>query len=242
MEKNPHSGRRQRLMDQAMSEGLEGFYPHQVLELILYYAIPRQDTGAIGHRLIERFGSLEAVFSADREALMQVSGVGERAADWLARMGAMTRAYADLRQSDKPGIRSVTEAIRFLTRAGEALTPPATMQLLLTPGGRIQMFSRLADTTAWALPERLRTGLNDVLAVHARNVIVAMYPDGAFEEFSLRDREGAAQYARVLKAMGVTLMDVIAVTDTRALSLRRLGGLLQEEQGPSRGNLLESYE
>ena len=75
-----HEGHRQRKKEQFREHGLDAFADHEALELLLYYAIPRQDTNPIAHRLIERFGSLEGVFSAPAYELRKVEGVGENAA------------------------------------------------------------------------------------------------------------------------------------------------------------------
>lgn len=75
-----HEGHRQRKKEQFREHGLDAFADHEALELLLYYAIPRQDTNPIAHRLIERFGSLEGVFSAPAYELQKVEGVGENAA------------------------------------------------------------------------------------------------------------------------------------------------------------------
>ena len=61
---NPHAGHRQRVRNRFMREDMESFEDHQILELILFYAIPRGDTNLIGHRLIKHFGRLSAVFDA----------------------------------------------------------------------------------------------------------------------------------------------------------------------------------
>ena len=75
-----HEGHRQRKKEQFREHGLDAFADHEALELLLYYAIPRQDTNPIAHRLLERFGSLEGVFSAPAYELQKVEGVGENAA------------------------------------------------------------------------------------------------------------------------------------------------------------------
>ncbi|HOV69306.1 MAG TPA: hypothetical protein PLZ84_03175, partial [Clostridia bacterium] len=59
-----------------LSEGLDGFEPHQVLELLLFYAIPYKDTNELAHLLLDRFGSLSAVFEASIDELVEVKGVG----------------------------------------------------------------------------------------------------------------------------------------------------------------------
>ena len=50
---------------------------HNLLELLLFYSIPRVDTNETAHRLLETFGSLEGVFRADLLKLTSVIGVGE---------------------------------------------------------------------------------------------------------------------------------------------------------------------
>ena len=70
-----HEGHRQRKKEQFREHGLDAFADHEALELLLYYAIPRQDTNPIAHRLIERFGSLEGGFSAPAYELQKVEGV-----------------------------------------------------------------------------------------------------------------------------------------------------------------------
>lgn len=83
-----HEGHRSRKKEQFRAHGLDAFADHEVLELLLYYAVPRQDTNPIAHRLMEKFGSLDAVFAADRAALEEVEGIGENASTLLSHVPA----------------------------------------------------------------------------------------------------------------------------------------------------------
>ena len=90
-----HEGHRSRKKEQFRAHGLDAFADHEVLELLLYYAVPRQDTNPIAHRLMKKFGSLDAVFAADRAALEEVEGIGENASTLLSLMfPLMRRAFA----------------------------------------------------------------------------------------------------------------------------------------------------
>ena len=62
-----HDGHRQRSKRRYLALGAEGMEDHQLLELLLFYAIPRQDTNETAHRLIQRFGSLQGVLHAAPE-------------------------------------------------------------------------------------------------------------------------------------------------------------------------------
>ncbi len=75
-----HARHRNRLKRRFMKEGLTSFEKHNMLELLLFYSIPRRDTNEIAHRLVSRFGSLSGVFDAPPEELCQVEGVGENTA------------------------------------------------------------------------------------------------------------------------------------------------------------------
>ena len=75
-----HDGHRQRAKDRYRQLGADALADHELLELALFYAIPRQDTNETAHRLLKRFRSLQGVLQATQEELEQVEGVGKNAA------------------------------------------------------------------------------------------------------------------------------------------------------------------
>ncbi len=91
--KQIHAKHRERLINRYLKEGLDGFEPHQVLELILFFSIPRKDTNPIAHELINRFGDLERVMTAKTEELCQVPGVGESTAELLHLLYELSDRY-----------------------------------------------------------------------------------------------------------------------------------------------------
>lgn len=92
-EKNLHEGHRQRLKDRFLESGLDNFQPHNMLELLLFYSIPRKDTNDIAHDLITKFGSLSAVFDAKIEDLITVNYITENSATLIKLIPALSRAY-----------------------------------------------------------------------------------------------------------------------------------------------------
>ena len=75
-----HEDHRKRIKARFLTEGLENFEPHNVLELLLFYTIPQKDTNELAHTLINRFGSLAGVFDASFEDLISVNGISEHTA------------------------------------------------------------------------------------------------------------------------------------------------------------------
>jgi DNA repair protein RadC len=66
-----------------LASGQDGLFEHELLELILFYARPVVNTNGIAHDLINEFGSLSKVLSADEKKLCSVKGVGEGGAAFL---------------------------------------------------------------------------------------------------------------------------------------------------------------
>jgi DNA repair protein RadC len=76
------------------------FAPHNVLELLLFYAVPQKDTNQTAHLLIDRFGSLDKVFDATVEELKEVNGIGDHAATLIKLIPALARRYAVEKNKD----------------------------------------------------------------------------------------------------------------------------------------------
>lgn len=239
--KNVHSGHRQRLRDRAAAEGFEEFNPHQIMELLLFYAIPRQDTSEIAHLLIERFGSLQGVFGASQEELMTVEGVGKRVADWLKRVGELVDAYGDMHISDKLHIQNYAAAFRFCLEQEKRMKKPCVYFAALTPAGVVQLFDRMCDGLAWGESDVLKHCLNDVLAVHARNVIVVEFMDGPELKPSEYDLQKVNEFATTLRLVGAELLDVILVSNGEALSLEKAGFYSRKDYGEARSYVSENY-
>ena len=88
---NLHRNHRERLRGRFLSAGLEDFAAHNVLELLLFYPIPRRDTNPTAHALLAGLGSVEAVLSAGREALCGIPGIGEGVSRFFLALRAVTR-------------------------------------------------------------------------------------------------------------------------------------------------------
>lgn len=85
-----HDGHRKRLIDKlAKGDLLE----HEILEALLFNAIPRRNTNELAHRLLAQFGSVTGVFSAPMSALQRVEGVGESVASYLFCIGCFLNTY-----------------------------------------------------------------------------------------------------------------------------------------------------
>ena len=96
-------GHRQRLRDRFNASGLSAFEDHEVLELLLTYAVPRKDVKPIARTVLDRFGSLSNALDADTVDLTSLEGVGESGATLLH---LSVDHYGTMIQVDAVGTRS----------------------------------------------------------------------------------------------------------------------------------------
>lgn len=75
-----HDGHRNRMRKRFCEQGFDGMESHELLEMLLFYSVPRKDTNELAHRLINEFGSLSGVLEASVERLTAVDGVSYNSA------------------------------------------------------------------------------------------------------------------------------------------------------------------
>lgn len=85
-----HAGHRGRMREKFLQFGQDVFHTHELLEMLLFHAVKQRNTNPIAKELINKFGSLDGVFSATREELLSVSGVGEKIADMIIDIGKIS--------------------------------------------------------------------------------------------------------------------------------------------------------
>ncbi len=112
----PHFfGHRQRLRQRLLAGGADNLPDYELLEVLLFAGNPRGDTKPLAKDLIERFGSLAEVLSADADDLLAVPGLGEAGAAALksVREAALRLMRAELRE--RPLLGSWDRLIDYCT-------------------------------------------------------------------------------------------------------------------------------
>ena len=108
-----HAGHRRRLRDRFLNAGPEALADYELLELILFSALPRVDTKSIAKTLLERFGGFSAVISPDPRRLDEVKGVGRAGVVALKAVQAAALAYMRDEIMDKPILSSWDKLLRY---------------------------------------------------------------------------------------------------------------------------------
>lgn len=106
-------GHRERLRQKLAKQGLDGFLPHEVLELLLTYAIPRKDTKPLAWALFKKFGSLAAVLDADEKQLREVEGIGPHTAQFLYLLHEVVKSYSLTQVKEATNLTSLHQVLAY---------------------------------------------------------------------------------------------------------------------------------
>ena len=112
---NIHKGHRHRVRMRFINdEGLENFEYHQILELLLFYAVPMKDTNELAHKLLNEYGSFHNLLNAKPQDIMQKCGVSESTAVLISLIPHLSRAYSRSVMEKKAQISSLSVAVEIL--------------------------------------------------------------------------------------------------------------------------------
>ena len=170
-----HEGHRGRMRERYLQNGAHTFATHELLELLLYHAIPRRDTNPIAHELLAHFGSAEALFDASKEALMEVNGIGERVADFLIQNMQAARAIvsAPLWEAPPPVYNSYSDLGAFFVSYFEKQSGQATVAMLLDAGMHALNLIELAPLDYDSAGVRAEKAIERAIALGASIVVLA---------------------------------------------------------------------
>ena len=213
-----HDGHRARLKRRFEQEGLDAFQPHETLELLLFHVVARRDVNPLAHELINRFGSLNGVLNAGRDALSAVPSLGGRAAALLGDLPAFFAVYRAQRAADRPIIKNISAAKAYCAHLTGEEDQGRLWLLHLAAGGGLILTESLVTMGGYPRPRQV---VERALSSRAQALVMAERREGA--EQLPGDREFAGTLSDLLSMIGVTLIDGLILDGERTLSFRREG-------------------
>lgn len=218
-----HEGHRQRLKDRYLRFGLDGFTEVQVLELLLFYAIPRMDTNPIAHKLIDRFGSLAKVLDAPVDKLMEVEGVRQHAATLIHLAKDIARCY-DTSKSKEETILPTMDACGNYLKAFFRNRKNETIFLLsLDAKMKVLDCKEVGEGSVNYANVPVRRVVEMALESGASSVVLAHNHPSGIALPSMEDIQTTRRLASALSAVEIILADHIVVADDDYVSMVQSG-------------------
>lgn len=221
-DKPDHTGHRQRLRERFRKTGEQGLADYELLEFLLFSALPRQDTKTIAKALMARFGSFSAVLSAPRPRLKEIKGLSDISIDTLHAVHAAIARYHRADLDERSLLDSWTKVMDYLQ---------ASMELSAVEQLRVLYLDKKNGLIA---DELQQTGTVDHTPVYPREVVRRALDHGATAIIlvhnhpsgdptpSRADIQMTRQLVDIAKPLGIEIHDHIIVGLRSNVSFRGL--------------------
>ena len=220
---NLHEGHRKRMKERFIKSGLDDFAPHNILELLLFYSIPRGDTNPVAHRLIDTFGSLSGVFDATPEELAKVDGVGENSAILISMIPQIARKYLEDKADTANIVGGCSDIGAFLLPKFVGRTNEALMMVSIDNKNKIISCSVVAEGTVDSAKVSRRKIMEEAMKVKATRVILAHNHPCGVAVPSSEDVVMTKEIGRLFAQVGIELVDHIIVANDDYVSMAAIG-------------------
>ena len=218
-----HAGHRQRMRERFLLHGLEGFADHEVLELMLFYAIPQRNVNPLAHALIDRFGSLHGVLEAPVEELSKVEGMGAYASAFLSLFSQVARRVEWSRAGERERISNRGMAEQHCLRLLNGLREEHFYAVCLDGRMRLIKDVLIARGTLAEVQAYPRVVAEAVLRHNAHSVVLCHNHPGGSVVPSRQDVDMTRVLLQLLQSIDVYLADHVVVAQGRALSMVNAG-------------------
>lgn len=221
-EPNLHAGHRQRMKERFLEQGSTVFSDHQLLEMLLFYAVPRKDTNPIAHRLMNNYGSLFAVMNAPVEELKAIPGMTENAAVLLQLLPNLLQRYRSHVVDSQRRVDSIEQAADYLRPYFFGARVELVYLLALDDAGRILGCDCLSEGNVNRSWMDSRAMAQCVLQRKATGVVLAhCHPIGT-KEPSEADVLTTLHCRKLLRSLNVQLIDHLVFADDAWCSMAKM--------------------
>lgn len=216
---------RQRLRERFIAGGASAMPDYELLELVLFRALPRRDVKPLARRLIEEFGDFAHVLSAGPARLTAVTGVGEAVATELKIVEAAAHRLARGRVLARPVLSGWEDLLTYCRTALAHRETEEVRVLYLDRKNSLIADEPQGRGTVDHVPLYPREVVKRALELSASALILVHNHPSGDPTPSAADIAVTAQVVRACDALGITLHDHIIIGKSAEASLRALGHL-----------------
>jgi len=218
-----HHGHRERFRQRYIDSGLDGFNDHEIVELILTYAIPRRDVNLLAHQLVGQFGGLAGVLEADVKELSAVEGIGARSAVLIRLFNDVGRIY-QLRKSGDRVLLNTTQALgQYCVTLAYGRAYEMLNMVCLNAQKKLINTVMVEEGTPGEIQIQARKLIEIAIRNKADSVVLTHNHPGGTAMPSHSDISTTRVIMESFRAVGISLVDHIVVADQRFVSMYELG-------------------
>lgn len=214
-----HDGHRQRMKNRFLSGGLDGFSGHEVLEMLLFYALPYRDTNGLGHSLENSFGGLVNVLDADYADLTKVPGVTPHVATLLNLCGQICRRYQREQYAQVQQLWDTAGLCQYIKPWFSGKKEESVLLVSMDNKRKLLNTTRIFEGSVNSAELNVRLAVQQALRDNATQVVLAHNHPNGFALPSHADLDTTAHFAKVLALVDIQLVDHIVVAEGDCVSM-----------------------
>ena len=212
MDKNYHEGHRDRMRAKFAEHGGDVFEPHEMLEMLLYYSIPRRDTNEIAHSLLEHFhGSISEVMDASVSELMEVRYISYNTAVLIKMIPTFCRMYEQDIAKPKESVTSASAAKAYFKKKFFGRENEMFYMLFLDNSGKVISCELVAQGSVNTANIDINKIVRLAISTHASSAVAAHNHPRGTPLPSADDLNGTKKLYAALANINVSLNDHIIV-------------------------------
>ncbi len=216
---------RKRLRERFMSGGAAALPDYEMLELVLFRAIPRQDVKPLARLLLDTFGDFNRVISAPPQRLMQVNGVGETVVQELKIVEAAAQRLMRARVMQRPILSSWDALLDYCHTAMAHRETEQFRILFLDRKNVLIADEEQARGTVDHVPVYPREVVKRALELNASALILVHNHPSGDPTPSEADIAMTMQIRDAAEVLGIVIHDHLIIGKGRELSFRAQGYL-----------------
>lgn len=220
MSEGLHNGHRERIKQEFLKNGFNSNTPeHKMLEMLLFYSIPRKDTNNLAHELINGFGGIKGVLDAAPDALKAVPGVTDNTVTLLKLIMPFARAYVSEKHFTDSAHRKIDNVYEFLLDKYLGYNREVFAITSFDSSGKFLGFDVVSDGNIGSVNVPLRDVMEIVIKRNASCIIMSHnHPNG----FALPSEEDVAitkMVQGVLDTADARLLDHVIIAGNDYVSM-----------------------
>lgn len=216
---NIHDGHRDRMRERFSQTGFSGMQSHEMLEMLLYYSIPRKDTNPIAHALIDRFGSIAGVLEAGEDQLLMVDGITQNSVTLIKMLIPLFHEY---RKQSSEGKRLTTadETGRFLCNYYAGVMKERVTVICTDASCKVLAFETVCEGDSGNCLVNCRRLVEIVLKYPMTTaIIIAHNHPGGLALPSREDINSTNELVKTMRSMNISVVDHIIVAGDDYVSM-----------------------
>ena len=219
MDKGIHSGHRERMRTRASQNGLESFSDHELVELLLYYSMPRINTNEIAHGLLDRFDSIKGILDAGEYELQTVKGVGKESAILLKLLPEILRRYLEEKPDKKVQFDTLGRIGEYLYSKFIGLNCERMYMMLFNNRMNLLGCELISEGVINCSDVMMRKITEKLVYSNAASIVLAHNHPSGLAIPSQADREVTEIIRTQVENIGVQMLDHLVFADLRFASI-----------------------